>query len=190
MGSRVGTAHPRQVLRHQPRGESLSSDSYPHPWPTKLCMHGWSAGSGANTALVGPLGTTDSQTLSYFNPMSPRAQNRLFHLPKEETTAEGNRLEGVLSGPDPLYQTTGKWGERGLPSFLSICFSNHSRRLQTPLWLVPPSTAEQTSCTQPFAGIVCCAAFQMLGNQQLPQSINRTGLKMKSPASTPGLLTP
>lgn len=53
------------------------------------------------------------------------------------------------------------------------------------------STAEQTSCTQqPFAGIVCCAAFQLLGSQQLPQPINRAGLKMKSPASTRGLLTP
>lgn len=166
----------------------MSSDSCSQPWPTKLCMHGWSACSGAKNALIAPSGTIGSQILSYFKPMIPRTQNRLFHLPLEENTSPQRATDerGFYHGLI-LYNKQVSWRKVSPLSYLFTSLTADVFRL---LWLVPPSTAEQTSCTQPFAGIVCCVAFQMLGNQQLLQPINRTGLKMKSPASTPGLLTP
>lgn len=69
---------------------------------------------------------------------------------------------------------------------LSLLLKAPQTRVQAPLWLVPLSRAVQMS----FAGTVCSAAFRTPGKQQLPQPINCTGLKIKSPASTPGLLTP
>jgi len=116
MGSRADTTHPRQVLWYQPRGESLS------PASASSALHVWPAGSGANPALIAPLGTTGSQTLSDFNAMNPRAQNRLFSASKGGSyfTTEGKRSEWVLSGLDPLYTKQRVSGEKGVshPSYL------------------------------------------------------------------------